>query len=69
MSDSIKLSVQGMSCMHCVGRVDKALREQAGVSEVKVDLDSGSAEVTGAGLDGAALVKAVVEAGYQAEVA
>lgn len=68
MSDSIKLAIQGMSCMHCVGRVDKTLKEQAGVSEVKVDLDAGSAVITGTDLDGAALAKAVTEAGYPAQV-
>lgn len=34
-----KLSIQGMSCQHCVGRVKKYLEAIENVSEVHVDLE------------------------------
>ena len=35
-----KLSIEGMSCGHCTGRVRDALTKLAGVSSVDVDLDT-----------------------------
>jgi len=35
-----KLSIQGMSCQHCVGRVKKYLEAIETVSEVHVDLEN-----------------------------
>lgn len=56
------LKVGGMSCQHCVGRMEKALTAVPGVTEVKVDLESGTAKVKGG--DPEALKAAVIEAGY-----
>lgn len=56
--------ITGMMCMHCVGRVKKAL-EDLGL-KAEVDLESGTAKVTG-DADDAAVVKAVADAGYEAE--
>ncbi|MBE6618604.1 MAG: heavy-metal-associated domain-containing protein [Ruminococcaceae bacterium] len=39
------LTVEGMHCMHCSQRVEKALEELSGVS-AKVDLDAKTATVT-----------------------
>jgi copper chaperone len=39
------LKVGGMSCEHCVKHVTEALRDLPGVSEVRVTLDRGQAEV------------------------
>lgn len=61
------LSVNGMSCHHCVARVERALK-QAGGEEVRVDLVTGKAQVRFSG-DAALLVSAVKEAGYEAKVA
>jgi copper chaperone len=58
------LSVEGMSCKHCVMHVKTALEGVAGVSSAEVDLESKSATVSGEGLDDAALKAAVAEAGY-----
>ncbi len=63
------LKVDGMSCGHCVNRIDQALKGVPGVESVQVVLDAGQASVTGENLDPAALVKAVEEAGYKAAVA
>ncbi len=61
-----KLAIDGMSCMHCVGRVDKALKGVEGVSSVQVDLDTNSATVEVAPTVDEATLKAVVEdAGYE----
>ncbi len=66
----IVLKVDGMTCGHCVGRVQKALDEAAGVIEAKVDLDSGTADIRhGADVDTAGLIAAVEEAGYAAQAA
>jgi copper chaperone len=60
------LSIEGMSCDHCVNRVKNALSEVAGVSSVEVDLAKKSAVVEGSGLDDESLKEAVAEAGYEA---
>lgn len=66
----VTLKVEGMSCGHCVGRVQKALDAAPGVIEAKVNLDSATAEIRfGAGTDAAALAKVVTDAGYPAEAA
>ena len=60
------LSIEGMMCQHCVAHVTKALQGVAGVSDVKVDLDSKSASLAAdAGVSDDALKKAVVDAGYE----
>ncbi|MDY3118735.1 MAG: heavy metal translocating P-type ATPase [Peptoniphilus sp.] len=57
------LKIEGMSCNHCVGRVDKALNELDGV-KASVTLDPQEAVVEGENLDSALLKKTVEEAGY-----
>ena len=57
--------IEGMSCGHCVKRVETALKEVSGVKAVAVDLAKKSATVEGDALDAAALTGAVTEAGYQ----
>ena len=34
-----KIYIEGMSCSHCVGHVEEALKEICGVKEVTVELD------------------------------
>ena len=60
------IEIEGMSCKHCVMRVEKALSGVRGVRSAKVDLQGAKAEVEGEGLSDAALVAAVGEAGYKA---
>lgn len=58
------LTIDGMSCMHCVGRVDKALKGLNGV-DVKVDLESNSATIKSSEPISNEVLKGVVEeAGY-----
>lgn len=68
--ETVKLAISGMSCNSCVTKVDKALRDVKGVRDVKVDLKSESAEVVlaSASVKTDALVKAVVKAGFKAQV-
>jgi len=65
--NSVVLKVEGMTCGHCVGRVQKALDMAPGVQAAKVDLDSGTAEIRfGAETDMAKLIAVVEAAGYTA---
>jgi copper ion binding protein len=68
-SAAVQLSIQGMTCEHCVQSVTRALRACPGVASVHVDLEAGQAEVTGPALDSATLRRAVEEAGFTAAVA
>lgn len=69
MTNRLVLDVKGMSCGHCVSRVDKALRAVEGVASVTVSLEGHRAEVEfEAPATSAALVEAVSEAGYEASV-
>ncbi|ROR30460.1 copper ion binding protein [Mobilisporobacter senegalensis] len=38
-----KISIEGMSCSHCVNHVKESLEELNGVTKVDVDLDTKSA--------------------------
>ncbi|WP_338879920.1 heavy metal translocating P-type ATPase [Achromobacter veterisilvae] len=65
----IELSVAGMTCASCVGRVEKALKAVPGVSGATVNLATERAHVTAAGgVAASALVQAVAKAGYEARV-
>lgn len=60
------LKVTGMTCMHCVGAVKKALQQVPGVEAAEVSLEEGRAVVTGTA-DVASMVAAIKEEGYGAE--
>lgn len=64
-----KLRIQGMSCEHCVQRVEEALKGLPGVAQVRVSLEEGLAtvELSSEGISTGQLVEAVEQAGYQAE--
>ena len=58
--------VAGMTCGHCVAAVTGELERLDGVTDVAVDLESGTATVTSdRPLDDAAVKAAVDEAGYE----
>ena len=62
-----KMVINGMMCMHCVGRVDKALNAIEGVTAT-VDLESKTATITLTGeVSDEVLVKTVTDAGYEVE--
>lgn len=61
-----KIYIEGMSCMHCVGRVDKALNALEGVTKVNVDLEQKLATVELLkDIDDEILTNAIVEQGYE----
>jgi copper chaperone CopZ len=60
-----RITVEGMTCGHCVAAVREEISQLPGVTAVEVDLDSGRVEVAAVGpIDAAALAAAVDEAGY-----
>ena len=59
-----KLTIEGMACSHCSGRVEKALQAIPGVT-ARVELAEKCAYVQGETRDDAALKQAVENAGYQ----
>jgi copper chaperone CopZ len=58
--------VDGMSCEHCKVAVTEEVGGVAGVATVDVDLGTKLVRVSGAGIDDAAVVAAIDEAGYDA---
>ena len=63
MSDTV-LTIEGMTCMHCKMRVEKALKGVSGVTGAQVDLAKKQAVVAGSA-DRAVMAKAVAEAGFK----
>ncbi|WP_416839981.1 heavy-metal-associated domain-containing protein [Haloferax sp. DFSO52] len=62
---STTITVTGMTCEHCEGRVEDALTGVSGVTDANADREADSATVEGdADID--ALVAAVEDVGYDA---
>ena len=61
-------SVPAMHCGHCEAAVARELEGVSGVRAIAVDLETKLVTVGGDGLDNAALVAAIDEAGYDAEL-
>lgn len=69
--ERVELTVRGMTCGHCEMRVQNALKAVSGVVEAKADREHERAVVTLApntDVSAEALVAAVVQAGYAAEL-
>lgn len=66
-----RLNVSGMTCGHCKEAVENALRNQSGVRNATVHLDSGAAEVEyeETAVVPEQLIAAVRESGYEAQIA
>ena len=66
---TVELSINGMTCGHCVASVTEELSEVPGVLNVEVILNSGTTSkatvVTNTELDDNALRDAVSEAGFE----
>lgn len=64
------LKIDGMTCNGCANRVAKTLKEVPGVSDAKVSLADGTAEVTAhCEIEPGLLVTAVEKKGYRASLA
>jgi copper chaperone len=61
--------VPGMTCDHCKVAVTAEVAQVAGVASVDVDLDTKVVRVAGDGVDPAAVIAAIDEAGYDAVAA
>ena len=60
------MTIEGMMCGHCTGRVQKALEAIEGVSAVTMSLEAKTATVElAAEVSEEALTAAVAEAGYE----
>ena len=60
------IKIDGMMCEHCKAHVEKALAALEGVTEVRVDLAAGTAEIDSENeLPDEVLAKAVEDAGYK----
>ena len=64
MSETLTLSVPGMTCGHCEAAIKQEVGALSGVASVDVDLDTKDVTVTGVDLDRVALVEAIDEAGF-----
>ncbi len=64
-SNTVRLSIGGMSCAGCVAAVEKALQAVSGVESATVNFAEHTAEIIG-DIDSDTLIKAVFDAGYEA---
>src|SRR5690606_32508185 len=62
-----ELSIKGMTCASCVGRVEKQIAAFSGVISAEVNLATGKARIAHTGTDVAALTAMLTENGYPAE--
>ena len=67
--DSHTYLVPGMTCSHCQVAVTEEVTKVAGVTGVKVDLETKLVQVDGRDIEPAAVVAAIDEAGYDAVAA
>ncbi|HVL04518.1 MAG TPA: copper ion binding protein [Acidimicrobiales bacterium] len=66
MSTTTTITVDGMTCGHCVNAVQTEVGKLDGVTDVSVDLSSGQVTIVAdAAPDAGALREAVEEAGYE----
>jgi copper chaperone CopZ len=61
--------VAGMTCDHCKVAVTAEVAQVAGVASVDVDLETKLVRVAGDGVEPAAIIAAIDEAGYDAVAA
>ncbi len=61
------ISMSGLSCQHCVGRVKQALDGINGVTEAKVELTTAIVTFDEAATSRADIEGAIVQAGYKVE--
>lgn len=63
-------SIKGMSCNHCVARVENAIKELPGVDKVKINLkkESGVVKFDESQISSQQIAQKVTETGYETEV-
>ena len=63
--DKREFKVDGMMCNHCRANVENAIKSVEGVTDVTVDLASGTASVQGNASD-ESIIQAISDRGYSA---
>lgn len=68
-TEKLTLSIEGMSCMHCVKSVTDTLKALKGVKKADVNLEAGSAEIVfvPSKISREEMISAVNSAGFKAE--
>lgn len=68
--ETVRLSVDGMHCASCVGRIEKTLKQQPGVVSATANLatETATIELVSGTATGADLAQAVTQAGYAARM-
>lgn len=68
--ETVRLSVDGMHCASCVGRIEKTLKQQPGVVSATANLatETATIELVSGTTTGADLAQAVTQAGYAARL-
>jgi copper chaperone len=64
--EEFALLVPGMTCGHCESAVRSEIEKLPGIDHVHVDLETKAVIVHGTGIDRAAVIAAVDEAGFEA---
>ncbi len=65
-TERLALDITGMTCSHCAGAVQRALKETPGVRSAEVDLSAKRAVIIGSDVDVAACIAAIEQLGYKA---
>ena len=63
----VEIQIEGMTCGHCALTITKELSGLAGVSNVQVDHEKGSAVIEQSGLSNDQISEAITAAGYTAK--
>ncbi|MEO6067383.1 MAG: cation transporter [Gemmatimonadota bacterium] len=66
--NTLKLTIDGMSCGHCLNRVQKALGTVDGVQVSSVQIGQATLQYDPATQDADAIAEVVTKAGYKAHV-
>lgn len=59
------ITIEGMSCMNCVGAVKNALAQLDELASVEIELENKKARIRGENLEDSLLREAVENAGYK----
>jgi len=62
---TLTYSVPGVSCEHCQRAIEGEVSQVEGVEAVTVNLGLKTVTISGESLDGAAIIAAIDEAGYE----
>ncbi|MGO2637742.1 MAG: copper chaperone CopZ [Enterococcus viikkiensis] len=65
-----QFEINGMSCNHCVAKVEQAINQLDGIDKVKINLkkNNGTVKFDEAQVSADKIAAAVTEAGYETEV-